>query len=382
MNDAKEVNPKKNKQPAVESPSITDVPGTGIEVLMKPGLEKRQPMQGFDDDYVDIVDYIVRCTHKIWEEHGIGLIYTHYAHNVLIHTSDGMTYGRDKVIADTTKTQAAFPDVRLFADDVIWSGNDQAGFHSSHRIVWVAHNTGYSLYGPPTGRRVVRQGIAHCFVKENRVVEEWIARDELALIRQLGFDEIALAKQLAAQDAAAGVKSPRPVTEGEIQRLRGQMAPDLYPPKQRDKFDIEDFVRRSFYEIWNWRLLNKIDEYYVTNYWAYASTNRQLYGLGDLKAYVLALLAAFPDAALTIDHICWLGDEEKGYRVATRWTLVGTHAGPGIYGPPTGKRVRLMGITHHEVRDGKFIKERIVFDEFALLKQIYWPDDASSLTVE
>ncbi|MEM7028307.1 MAG: ester cyclase [Chloroflexota bacterium] len=379
MNDRKEEVTKKNSKTIAKTPPITDVPYTGIEVLMDPGSEKRQPMQGFDDDYVDIVDYIVRCTHKIWEEHGIGLIYTHYGHNVLIHTADGMTYGRDKVIADTIKTQAAFPDVRLFADDVIWSGNDQDGFHSSHRIVWVAHNTGYSLYGPPTGKRVVRQGIAHCFVKENRVVEEWIARDELALIRQLGFDEIELAKEMAAQAAASGVKGPLPVTEGEVQRLRGQMAPDLYPAQDNAKFDIEDFVRRSFYEIWNWRLLNKIDDYYVSNYWAYASTNRQLYGLGDLKGYILALMAAFPDLAINIDHMCWLGDEESGYRVATRWTLVGTHSGPGAYGSATGKRIRLMGITHSDVKDGKFVKERIVFDEFALLKQIYWPAGTEEL---
>ena len=44
------------------------------------GTGRRQPMQGFDEDYVDIVDYIIRCTHKIWEQKGIGLIYTHYAH--------------------------------------------------------------------------------------------------------------------------------------------------------------------------------------------------------------------------------------------------------------------------------------------------------------
>jgi hypothetical protein len=32
------------------------------------GSGRRQSMRGFDEDYVDIVDYIVRCTHKIWEE--------------------------------------------------------------------------------------------------------------------------------------------------------------------------------------------------------------------------------------------------------------------------------------------------------------------------
>ena len=368
------VTESQNRKPTGENLEITDVPHTDISTLMNPGPEKRQSMHGFDEDYVDIVDYIVRCTHKIWEEKGIGLIYNHYGHNVLIHTADGQTYGRDKVIADSIKTMAAFPDVRLYADDVIWSGNDKDGFHSSHRIIWVGHNTGYSIYGPPTGRKVVRRGIAHCFVKENRVVEEWICRDELALIRQLGFDECELARKMAAQDAAREIKNPKPIGQGEVARLKGQTTPETMAPKMTEGFDVEDFVRRSIHEIWNWRLLNKVEAYYVKNYLCYTSTNRELYGLGDFQAYILSMLAAFPDAAVQVDHICWLGNEQDGYRVATRWTLQGTHDGPGVYGEPTGKRVRLMGITHHQIQHGKFVKEWTIFDEFALLKQLYTPD--------
>ncbi len=351
-------------------PAITDVPGVDISRLLKPDPEKRQSMRGFDEKFVDIVDYIVRITHEIWEEKSIGRIYDTYAHNVLIHTTDGQTYGRDKVIADSIKTMAAFPDVRLYADDVIWCGNDQDGFHSSHRIIWVAHNTGYSIYGPPTGRRVVRQGIAHCFVKENRVVEEWICRDELALIRQLGFDEHELARKLAVSDAVK--------PSGEVERLQGQAPPVDLPPRTSTGFDVEDFVRRSMHEIWNWRLFSKVDEYYVHNYLCNTSTNRTLYGLGDFKAYILSLLAAFPDAAMNVDHICWLGNEADGYRVATRWTLQGSHQGPGVYGEPTGKRIRLMGITHQHIQAGKFVREWTAFDEFALLKQLYTPDAVSS----
>ena len=351
------------------TPDVTDVPGTDISRLLSPGPEQRQSMQGFDDKFVDIVDYIVRITHEIWEEKAIGRIYDTYAHNVLIHTTDGQTYGRDKVIADSIKTMAAFPDVRLYADDVIWCGNDEDGFHSSHRIIWVAHNTGYSIYGPPTGRRVVRQGIAHCFVKENRVVEEWICRDELAVIRQLGFDEHELAHKLATHDAT----NRKPTDHGEVERLQGQAPPKILPPKTSTGFDIEDFVRRSIHEIWNWRLLNKVDEYFAPTYLCNTSTNKKLYGLGDFKAYILSLLAAFPDAAMNIDHICWLGNEPDGYRVATRWTLQGTHQGPGVYGEPTGKRIRLMGITHQHIQAGKFVREWTAFDEFALLKQLYVP---------
>ena len=35
---------------------------------------RTQSMAGFDESDTDIVDYIARCTHKIWDERDIGLI--------------------------------------------------------------------------------------------------------------------------------------------------------------------------------------------------------------------------------------------------------------------------------------------------------------------
>lgn len=40
-----------------DAAAITDVPSRDISALMNPGTHKHQRMQGFDDDYVDIVDY-------------------------------------------------------------------------------------------------------------------------------------------------------------------------------------------------------------------------------------------------------------------------------------------------------------------------------------
>ncbi len=360
--------------PAGLSP-ITDVPHTDIGRMMAPGTERRQSLRGFDEDYVDIVDYIVRSTHKIWEEGAIGLIYTHYAHHAIIHTSDGMTYGREKVVENTLQRQAAFPNARAFADDVIWSGNEDEGFHSSHRITNVARNTGHSLYGPPTGRWVTRRGVAHCLVKENRIVEEWIVHDGLGIVRQLGFDEHELARRFARHEAELGIKPSHPLPHGEIERLRGQLPPDVYPAASGD-FDPEDFVRRAIHEVWNWRMLNRIREWYAPNVTAYVSTNRTLYGTGDYKMWVLGLLGPFPDALVTVDHVCWLPNGPGGYRVATRWTIQGTHLGPGPYGPPSGKRIRLIGVTHQHIQDGKVAREWTIFDEFALLKQLYAPEGA------
>lgn len=350
---------------------ITDLTDhNDISQLMQPGSEKRQEMQGFDDDYVDIVDYIVRSTHKIWEERGVGLIYTHYTHNPRIHTANGLVYGREDWIAATINTIAAYPDIRIYADDVIWSGNEKDGFHTSHRNTVVATNTGYSSYGPPTGRKFVRRGIANCFVKENRIVEEWVVRDEMAIVRQLGLDPQAVVAKAAHQPPLPGA---RPDAYGEIERVIGQTTPAPFQPQSTGQFDIEDFVRQTLHEVWNWRLFNKVYDRFIDNYRCHTAGDRDFVGLRDYVGFIMALLVAFPDAALRIDHLYWLGNDDQGYRVAVRWMLQGTHQGPGLYGEPTGKRVNIMGISHYHLKNGKFVEEWTVFDEIAVLKQLYTP---------
>jgi predicted ester cyclase len=340
--------------------------GDITKMMAEAGTGRKQSLRGFDEDYTDIVDYIVRCTHKIWDEGGMGLLYTHYKHNSVVHTPYGITYGREQMLTDSINTLSAFPDRQSFADEVIWTGNDEDGFHTSHRVIHLARNNGYSVYGPPTGRKIKHLGIANCFVKENRIIEEWVVRDSLALVRQLGLDEYEVVDKLIAEDERKGIQP----SYGRTERVVGQTEPPPNPEKSGDGFDIEEFIQRSHNEIWNWRLFNKITDYYVPNYLCYTSSERTIYGIGDFRAYVMAFIVAFPDAKLNIDHLYWLGDEREGYRVATRWTLVGTHDGPSMYGTPTGKPVNVMGITHHHVKDGRFVKEWMVFDELALLKQL------------
>ena len=53
--------------------------------LLNPPEKQIQPMQGFEDQYTDIIDYIVRITHHIWEDGNIGYIYDTYARDD-VHT--------------------------------------------------------------------------------------------------------------------------------------------------------------------------------------------------------------------------------------------------------------------------------------------------------
>lgn len=329
---------------------------------------KTYTMEGFDD-FTDIVHYIVKSTYDIWDKKDIGLIYRCYTPTTLVHTSDGDTFGRDKVIANSLTKMAAFPDIRDFIEEVVWTGNDQDGYKTSMRWTWTATNTGFSIYGPPTGKRVVVSGIANCVVKGEQIIEEWVAYNEMSLIRQLGLNVQEVARQQV-EGMTTAIKKP---AFGEADRLIGQEPPPVIPPKTTEGFDIEDFVRRSVHEIWNWRLFGHIDHYYAPNYKCHTASDRELYGLGDFKQDVLARVAAFPDCVIHVDDLYWNDDGGGRYRTAVLWTMIGTHLGPSMYGKPTGKRVQVMGITNHIVENGKFVEEWTEYGEFNLLKQLMMP---------
>lgn len=338
-----------------------DVPDTG---------RKTYTMAGYDD-FDNIVDYIKKTTYTIWDLKHIGMIYRFYTPTTIVHTSDGDTFGRDTVIANSLTKMAAFPDIRDYITDVIWAGSDQEGYRTSMRWTWTARNTGYSIYGPPTGKRVVVSGMANCVIMGEQVVQEWVVYNELSLIRQLGLDiHELLARQTAPQPLVVG-KAP---AAGEVNRLDGQAKPQGYVRRNTTQgFDIEDFVRSTWHEIWNERMFGNTMDYYAPNYICHTASDRELYGVGDLTQDIMARVAAFPDAAMHIDDLYWLDEGHGRYRVATLWTMTGTHTGPSIYGPPTGRRARVMGITHQIVVDGRYVEEWTEYGEFNLLKQLYAP---------
>jgi hypothetical protein len=82
------------------------------------------------------------------------------------------------------------------------------------------------------------------------------------------------------------------------------------------------------------------------------------------------MLAMFPDAGVSVDHVYWTGDDEQGYHVAVRWTFTGTHTGYGPHGMPSGARVRAMGLSQHCIKHGIFQQEFTLIDEMSILRQI------------
>lgn len=337
--------------------------GDIIDVMAAAGSGRRQPLQGFLPDYTDIVDYIIRSTHKMWEEGGIGDLYQHYGHNTVVWSDWGVSYGRDKTFEYVYQRESAFPDLRLYADSVVWTGNDTDGFRTNHRITQTGHNLGYSKWGPPTGRRSQYSAFALCVVRENRVVEEWLAHDEITGVRQLGLAIDDVLEELALQVDKGAIQA----MPAEVPRVHGQTTPAAYSPRHPGSFDVEDFVRSGLNDIWNWRRLDRIPDVYASGCRVHGPNSRELYGYGDLRAYILSILAAFPDGMIEIEDVFWNGNEREGIRTAVRWTLLGTNRGLSMYGRPTGKSIRSIGISEHRIKEGKIVEEWTMMNELALL---------------
>ena len=333
--------------------------------------QRRQPMRGFEPTYVDIVDYIVRVTHRIWEDQDVGYIYDTYSPSCRIFDDGGPRHGVEPVVTGTLQRISAFPDLRHYADEVIWAGNDEQGFVTSHRALNIGHHTGHWRWGPPTGRRIDTWVIANCAIAENEIFEEWVLYNLAAQLAQLRIDVAAAAR------AHGNASTPAPVTTeelAEVTRLRGGQKPDRYPGPKGDRFDVDHFVRALFHDSFNRRDLSAIDRAYAPNVRWYGTTNRAGDGTQAVRAMTRSLLSTFPDLGLHVDEVYWMGNDDDGYRVSVRWHALGTHRGWSLYGEPTGRRVRLWGLQQLYIERERIVEDWMLFNEFEAVAQILKDD--------
>ena len=105
-------------------------------------------MRGFEDTYVDIVDYIVRITDRIWEDQDVGYIYDTYAPAAASTTTAGRSTASSAWSRARCSPSTPSPTRRHYADDVIWAGNEDEGFATSHRAINIGHHLGPWRWGP------------------------------------------------------------------------------------------------------------------------------------------------------------------------------------------------------------------------------------------
>ncbi len=318
-------------------------------------------MRGFDAQFDDLPDYILKITKEIWEHRGLSTLRRYYSDDVVMRTPMGIVRGNEAVINGTLATIAEFPDRQLFGEDVIWSGSDRDGFLSSHRIRSVGTHTGFGLFGAPTGRRIAVRAIADCAAKDNLIYDEWLTRDSSAIALQLGLDPVVHARALIER-------------EGGTQAAQRPFTPDA---------DVHGgYSSRGNLNEWGQRLadiLTRImdkDFAVITHEYDRAVCTEHP-GLHTGWGHTVAdsawvrLRSSFPTAHFEVHHTIGREDAGQPARAAVRWSLTGNHDGVGAYGAPTRAPVYIMGITHAEWGPWGLRRESTVFDEIAIWKQIH-----------
>ncbi len=312
-------------------------------------------MKGFDPQFVDLPDYILKCTAMIWEGRDIAALDWHYGDDLLVRTPAGISRGNDAGKANTMATLSEFPDRQLLGEDVIWSGNADAGFLSSHRILSTATHMG-GAFGPATGRKLTFRTIADTFCRDNRVLDEWLIRDNAAVAVGLGQ---------TAQDAArASMRSgdtTMPLTPQN----------DIAGPYTGRGNDNEWGAKHADILL---RIMSAdfpaITQHYDRACHLSFPGGVEAHGREAATKFWLGLRSAFPSAEFKIDHQIGRHDPLLSPRSAIRWSLTGKHDGWGHFGPPTGVPVHVMGVSHVEFGPWGLRREVTIYDEIAIWKQI------------
>lgn len=320
----------------------------------------RQELPNFDAKYLNIVDYILKITEEIWEQRAVWVIYDTYSKDIPIHSGAGTTYGIEAVVNGTIKTLSSFPDRKMGGEAVIWSKVGNNHFYSSHRIASTATNLGDTDFGKATGKKVFFRTIADCLVTENKIVEEWLVRDNLHLVQQLGFDPVEMAKQ-----------DGRYKGEWHSFSRNGSVLKDFNDmPCQVGSNQAANLITNLFEKVWKTRQFDALYNYYEVLASCNMICGEILRGPRLVKKYMENLFASFPDAEVHLERVSC---NEKGEEteVAARWKIIGTHTGNGFFSPASGKKIIMPGISHFILKEGKIVEEWMVFDGFDVLCQIH-----------
>ncbi len=332
--------------------------------------KRDQKMVGFDEKYRDFVDYIMKITHEIWEEKGIGVIYDTYHNNVTMHLGTSSLVGIKDVISNTLQMLHAFPDRRLIGQNVIWSPYGAEGFLSSHRVLSTATNLGDSSFGPATGKKISFRTVIDCATTHNRIHEEWLVRDNLWVVTQLGFDPIEVAKKMAKGQVTKTNKLQN--SFGLNESMEGQYMPEKYVAKDDS---VGEMILEMQSNIWNYKLINKVTEYYHDNACVHFICDKDLNGYDEIQGMVISMLASVPNGSYHVERVtCTTRPGGDGTDVSIRWRLRGINEGNGFFGAPSGKPLDIFGINHYHVIDNKVMEEWITFDGMDILKQKYLGD--------
>ena len=120
-------------------------------------------------------------------------------------------------------------------------------------------------------------------------------------------------------------------------------------------------------EMWNKGNMAVIPELYCADIVVMTSSMPEPYiGHEGVKKWVENTRVMMPDLVMAFPEVIATPD-----RIVTVWTMTGTQTGPMVMPggtlPPTGRKASITGMSIDYLRNGKFVKEVVVFNMLEML---------------
>jgi steroid delta-isomerase-like uncharacterized protein len=125
-------------------------------------------------------------------------------------------------------------------------------------------------------------------------------------------------------------------------------------------------IVRQFWGVWGEGNIGLVDELLAPDYVNHSPATPDLpTGPDGVKGVVAMFRSGMPDLKVTIEDMIAEGD-----KVATRYTLEGTHGGELFGVPPTGQRLSIKSISVERVSDGKITEHWRITDSLDMMQQL------------
>ena len=134
--------------------------------------------------------------------------------------------------------------------------------------------------------------------------------------------------------------------------------------------DPKQLVSRFVEQLWNERRLDVADAICATD-----CATHQLRsgppvdsvprGPQAMKEHVAGWIASFPDLHFSIEQMLSEGD-----RVVTQLLMEGTHQGPWLGIPASGKKMQIRMVTIHRVDKGKIVEDWVLVESLGFFQQL------------
>ena len=315
-------------------------------------------MQGFSEEFRDIKDFILKITYQIWEEKGINKIRDWYGKNAPVYTPVSISRDVENVVSSTLATLHMFPDRILLGEEVIAKEYDDGVFYSSHRILSTMTHMGEGTFGRPSFKPVKTRTIADCVCKDEVIIEEWMVRDQSAIVKDIGLcpEEFgrALGKSMLEHKTLLDAQEYVNIWKGG--------------PVSKEPQNISKEIASGMEDILVHGNINRVFTLHDRAAYSYMPQSVHLNGTDEIAKYFTSLSVCFSEASFEVHH--YIEEANEPNQIALRWTLSGKHSGFGLYKSPCGEPITIMAMSHFEIRNGKIYRAFHIFDELSIWAQI------------